>query len=64
MKKYRIEVEEILTRIVEVDAYNIADAIDKVYERYHNEEIVLDYQDWCDTKYYLLDEYNNRISKL
>ena len=64
MKKYRIEVEELLSRIVEIDAYNIADAIDKVYERYHNEEIVLDYQDWWDTKYYLLDEYNNRISKL
>lgn len=36
MKKYRIEVEELLSRIVEVDTYNIADTIDNVYEWYNN----------------------------
>ena len=39
MKKYRIEVEELLSRIVEVDIYNIADTIDNVYEGYNNEEM-------------------------
>lgn len=39
MKKYRIEVEELLSRIVEVDTYNIADTIDNVYEGYNNEEM-------------------------
>ena len=39
MKKYRIEVEELLSRIVEVDTYSIADTIDNVYEGYNNEEM-------------------------
>lgn len=45
MKKYEVEVHEILARIVEVEANNEDDAIEKVYEMYDNEEIVLDWHD-------------------
>lgn len=63
MKTYKIEIEETLTRVIEVEAENEEKAYDKVYEQYVEEEIVLDYNDWKDTNYYLLDENHNRINE-
>lgn len=63
MKKYRIEIEEVLTKVVEVKADNMNNAFDKVYERYCNEQVVLNSEDWLDTKFYVLDQFNNRICK-
>ena len=57
MKKYDIEVEEVLRRVVHVEANNIDEAIDKVEEQYKNEEIVLDSSDYCETN------FNNLYSK-
>lgn len=57
MKKYEIEVEEVLRRVVPVEANNIDEAIDKVEEQYKNEEIVLDSSDYCET------HFNNLYSK-
>ncbi len=57
MKKYDIEIEEILRRVISIDANNIDEAIDKVREKYNNEEIVLDSSDYCETS------FNNLYSK-
>lgn len=46
MKEYDIEVKEILTRVVSVEANNIEEAIDNVVDMYNREEIVLDYDDF------------------
>lgn len=45
MIKYEVEVHEILARVVEVEANNEDEAVEKVYEMYDNEEIVLDWHD-------------------
>ena len=60
-RKIKIEVEETLTKVVEVEADSIEEAYDIVYNQYSEEEIVLGSEDWYDTKYYALDEDNNRI---
>lgn len=57
MKKYDIEVEEVLRRVVHTEANNIDEAIDKVEEQYKKEEIVLDSSDYCET------HFNNLYSK-
>jgi len=49
--KYMVEITEILCRIVEVEADNEDDAIDKVQDEYSKENIVLDYHDYCDTEF-------------
>lgn len=45
MKKFKIEVQEILSRIVEVEAKNLDEALEKVENKYRNEEIILDSED-------------------
>lgn len=42
MKKYEFIIEEMLSKVVKVDADNYADAEKLVREQYRNEEIVLD----------------------
>lgn len=64
MKTYKIEIEEILTKVIEVDAKNKEDAYDQIYDLYINEGIVLGSGDYSgDTKFYLLDEDDNRINE-
>ena len=46
MKKYSIEVLEVLSRIVEVEASDEGDAIEKVRQMYRKCEIVLDDSDY------------------
>ena len=46
MAKYRIEIEEILQRVEEVEASNLEEALDIIDEKYNNQEIVLDYEDF------------------
>jgi len=50
MKKYRIEVTEVLSRIVETDAENEDDAVEMVRQMYRNCEIVLDASDYVETE--------------
>ena len=45
MKKYNIEVVETLSRVVEVEAKNYEEAENMVDEMYHNQDIVLDWND-------------------
>ncbi len=46
MKIYKIEIEELLQKVVEVEADSVDEAIDKVHNAYRNEEYVLDYNDF------------------
>lgn len=46
MKIYNIEIEELLQKVVKVKANSLNEAIDKVEERYKNEQYVLDYNDF------------------
>lgn len=43
---YRIEIEELLQRVVEIEAENVNEAISKAKEKYRNEKYVLDENDF------------------
>ena len=45
-KVYQIEIEETLQKVVKVKANSLAEAINKVDERYSNEEYVLNENDY------------------
>ena len=46
METFKIEIQEFLSRIIEVEAENIDEAISKTKEIYQKEGIVLDYEDF------------------
>ena len=50
MKTFEFEIQELLSRIVEVDAKNEDEAYRKVKEMYKKEEIVLDSSDFVETE--------------
>lgn len=56
MKKFSIEVLEVLSRIVEVEASDEEDAIRQVRQKYRKCEIVLDYSDYKETEFSVKDE--------
>ena len=56
MKKYSIEVLEVLSRIVEVEASDEEDAIKQVRQKYRKCEIVLDDPDYKETEFSVKDE--------
>ena len=56
MKKYSIEVLEVLSRIVEVEASDEDDAIERVRQKYRKCEIVLDDSDYKKTEFSVKDE--------
>lgn len=56
MKKYSIEVLEILSRIVEMEASGAEEAIEKVSQLYRKCEIVLDDSDYKVTEISVKDE--------
>lgn len=45
MKKFNIEIEELLQRVIEIEAENKEMAIRLAEKKYKNEEIVLDSED-------------------
>jgi len=49
MIKFKIEVQEYLSRTVEIEANNSDEALSKVKEQYQKEEIVLDAEDYVTT---------------
>ena len=55
MKKYNVEIEEILNRIVEVEAENEGEAYKKVKNMYRKCEIVLTAEDFVDVEFSVLD---------
>ncbi len=56
MKKYRIEVTEVLSRVVEIMADNDDDAIQTVKAMYRNCDIVLGASDYDLTEFSVKDE--------
>ena len=56
MKKYCIEVLEVLSRIVEVEASDEEEAIERVRQMYRKCEIVLDDSDYKVTEISVKDE--------
>lgn len=50
MAKYRVEILEILSRIVETDVESEDDAVKIVRQMYRNCDIVLDASDYVDTE--------------
>ena len=57
MQKFNIEIIETLVKIVKVEAYDVETAISEVREKYKNEEIVLDADNYLatDIQQYLED---------
>lgn len=51
--KYKVNVEELLSRIVEVEADSDVEAEEKVRDMYRNEEIVLDASDFQSVEYFV-----------
>ncbi len=51
MKTFYISVTETLKRTVEVHATDVCDAIQKVSDAYHDEQIVLDSDDYVDVDF-------------
>jgi len=56
MKKYSIEVVEVLSRTIEVEAIDTSDALRKVRTMYRNCDIVLDDSDYKQTEICVKDE--------
>lgn len=44
-KVYKIEIQEVLSKVVKIKANSLDEAIDIAQERYKKEEYVLDYKD-------------------
>lgn len=63
MRKFNVEVVETLSRVVETEAKDYNEAVLKVADKYHNEDIVLDYNDLEKTDYkaYPSREIGNNI---
>lgn len=44
-KEYEIEIQEVLSRVQEVEAESLGEAIDKAMTLYYGQEIILDAED-------------------
>lgn len=55
-KVFKITVEETLAREIEVEAYDVDDAITIVKSQYRNGDIVLDADDFVDVEYLVQDK--------
>ena len=51
MKTYKIEVKETLSRIIEIDANSIDEALEDVQKIYKKEEIILDSDDFYEVEF-------------
>ncbi len=50
MKTFKVEIQEILARVVEVKVNSDQEAVLRAGEMYRNEDIVLDYSDYISTE--------------
>ena len=50
LQKYRVQITETLQCIIEMQAVSLDDAINEVHERYRNQEIILDSNDYINTE--------------
>jgi len=51
METFRIEIQEFLSKVIEVDASNLQEAMSDIQERYAKAEIVLDYNDFVEVNF-------------
>ena len=70
METFKIEIQELLARVVDIEADNKNEAISKVNELYKKAEIVLDYNDFVEVDFIDIntqsknDEKNKLISEV
>ena len=55
LKEFEIEIEEVLQRVVKVKAVSEEDALDKIQDQYHKQEIILDAEDFKDCDIHLFN---------
>ena len=51
MNQYKVEITEILQKIIEIKAENKEDALHKAMKMYKNEEVILDNNDFIDVNF-------------
>ena len=59
-KNYKIEIEEVLQKVVEIKANSLDEAFDIVQNKYANQEYILDYEDYNGVEF---REYKDEILK-
>lgn len=67
MKTFEIEIKEILSRVISIEAENSIEAVSIVEKLYKNEEIVLDYNDFKNKEIVLFgfnEDKNNLIKEV
>lgn len=57
-KVYEIEIQELLQKVVKVEANSLEEAIDIVQNKYSNQEIILDYEDYKGVEF---KEYKDNV---
>ena len=63
VRDYEVEVKEVLSRIETVNAESLEDAMDKVMDKYHAQEIVLDAEDFVGVDFLPSEEEKNKTMK-
>ena len=63
VRDYEVEVKEVLSRIETIHAESIEDAIDKVMDKYHAQEIVLDAEDFVGVDFLPSEEEQNKTRR-
>lgn len=56
MEEYEIEIVETSSRTVTIEAHSVSEAIRLIKEKYHNEEIILNENDYVDTEFNQTEE--------
>ncbi len=59
MKTFKLEIQELLSRVIEIKAGSEVDAFLKIKEMYQKGEIILDSSDYIDTTIINLDNLGN-----
>ncbi|NLL90258.1 MAG: protein dpnD [Dehalococcoidales bacterium] len=56
MAKFNIEIIETLNRVIEVEATDENEALNIIYQKYRNSDIVLSADDYADTSFNIINE--------
>ena len=63
MKTYKIEIQEFLSRVVEVEATDLGDAFCMINKQYNKAEIVLDYNDFVEVNFIDIESQSPKDEK-
>lgn len=63
VRDYEVEVKEVLSRIETIHAESLEDAIDKVMDKYHAQEIILEAEDFVGVDFLPSEEEKNKTMK-